>query len=105
MANRALKSFKFPGLPDTYLVPQQATEFKTSTAYKAGDYCIYQGELYRFKQDHAAGAWNAAHAEKAEVATDLADLVADLKAGTEATAGLHLGFYLDADGDLNQVDN
>lgn len=32
-------------------------------------------------------------------------LISDLKAGTEATADLHLGFYLDANGDLCQVDD
>ena len=31
-------------------------------------------------------------------------LVSDLEAGTEATANLHLGFYLDANGDLCQVE-
>ena len=30
---------------------------------------------------------------------------ATLKAGTQATAAWHLGFYLDANGDLCQVDN
>ena len=32
-------------------------------------------------------------------------LVSDLKAGTEAKADLHLGFYLDANGDLCQVED
>lgn len=33
------------------------------------------------------------------------DLVAGIEAGTEATANYHLGFYLDAEGDLCQVEN
>ena len=60
MANKSLKSMKFPGLPDTYKVPPQAADFSTSTAYAVGDYCVYQGDLYRFKTAHPAGAWNAA---------------------------------------------
>lgn len=36
--------------------------------------------------------------------SDAASLRAELMAGTQATAGLHLGFYKDADGDICQVD-
>lgn len=36
--------------------------------------------------------------------SDAASLRAELMAGTEETAGLHLGFYKDADGNICQVD-
>lgn len=47
-----------------------AAAFSASTAYKAGD-CVTQTDgLYRFLENHAAGAWNAAEAEKIGEATD-----------------------------------
>ena len=96
MANKALKSIKFPGLSDTYKIAQQAANFSTSTNYAAGDYCQYQGLIYRFTSAHS-GAWNASHVTETTI-------LADLMAGTEETAGVHLGFYLDENGDLCQVD-
>ena len=80
MANKRLKSIKFPDLPDRYFVPPQADLFSTSTAYAVGDYCIYDGKLYRFTAAHAAGAWNAAHATEAELGPDLAAVRNDLAA-------------------------
>ena len=74
MANKSLKSIKFPGLSDTYKVPPQAADFSTSEAYAVGDYCVYQGVLYRFTTAHSAGAWNAAHVTEAKIGADLADL-------------------------------
>lgn len=35
--------------------------FSTSKAYYVGDYCTYAGMVYKFKTNHAAGAWNSAH--------------------------------------------
>ena len=34
-----------------------ASVFSATKAYSAGDYAIYNGKLYRFTVDHAAGAW------------------------------------------------
>jgi len=39
-----------------------AAEFSTSTAYAAGDLCLYGGRLYIFTSAHSAGAWNDADA-------------------------------------------
>ena len=102
--DRRMKSMTLPGLDPTYKFSQEASDFSTSTAYAAGAYCIYQGALYRFTTAHAAGAWNAAHVTEVKIGEELAGLVTDLKAGTQATADLHLGFYLDGNGDLCQVD-
>lgn len=74
MANKRLKSIKFPDLPDRYFVPPQADLFSTTIAYAVGDYCIYDGKLYRFTTEHPAGAWNAAHATEAQLGPDLAAL-------------------------------
>ena len=41
--------------------------FSTSEDYKSGDTVNYQGLLYRFTSDHAAGAWNGTDVEEANV--------------------------------------
>ena len=66
---------------DTIAVAEAALAptFSTSTAYTAGQYVWYDGTLYRFTTDHAAGSWNAAQVELADVANDLAGDVSDLK--------------------------
>lgn len=44
-----------------------ATIFDPTESYSIGDYVIYDGTLYRFKVDHAAGAWNAAQVDQKKV--------------------------------------
>lgn len=51
-----------------------APAFSTSIAYKAGQYVTYDGKFWRFTTDHAAGAWNAAHATQVNVGGDMSDL-------------------------------
>lgn len=53
---------------------QLAAPFSTSTAYTAGTYVTYNGVLYRFTTDHAAGEWNNSHVTTAKVGTELSDL-------------------------------
>ena len=48
-----------------------ALAFSISTAYKKGQYCFYQGTLYRFTADKAAGAWNSSVVELANIGEDL----------------------------------
>ena len=58
-----------------------APEFSSSTPYSAGDYVLYQGTLYRFTADHAAGAWvgtDAAAEKIAPVVSDLKESFIDL---------------------------
>lgn len=47
-----------------------AEAFSASTAYKVGDCVTEAGGLYRFRVNHAAGAWNAAEAERIGDAVD-----------------------------------
>lgn len=47
MANKTLKSIKFPNLPDTYTIIQSAPEYDPENYYEFGDICIYQGGLYK----------------------------------------------------------
>lgn len=88
-----------------------AEAFSESTAYAAGDYAVYGGKLYRFTTAHAAGAWVGTDAEEATLTEDVTSLnqainllETRLKSGLEADAELHLGLYIDADGDIAQVE-
>ena len=76
MANKVLKSIKFPGLNDTYTIPQVDSTLAVSGA--------------------------AADAKKTGDA--IGDLKSALKSGEEQDAVYHLGFYLDENGDLCQVE-
>lgn len=51
-----------------------ASIFKTTTAYSAGDYVLYEGKLYKFTADHAAGAWTGSDVTACQLAGDVADL-------------------------------
>ena len=63
-------------IPSDYsaLLHTLAPDFSASTAYSAGDYVWYNGTLYRFTADHAAGAWAGTDATSAVVGNDLSDL-------------------------------
>ena len=52
-----------------------AATFDTTKAYSSGDYCVYNGALYRFTADKAAGAWDSTKV----VAVALADDVDEVK--------------------------
>ena len=51
-----------------------APAFSTSTAYTAGQYVTYNGGLYRFTVDHAAGSWNSAHVTAVNFGGEVYDL-------------------------------
>jgi len=73
----------------------EAPAFSTTTAYTAGEMCVYENVLYKFTADKAAGNWDSTKV----TATNLADEVTDAaqSGGTEveanpdesATADLH----------------
>ena len=44
-----------------------ATEFSATTAYTAGCFVYYEGKLYQFNADHAAGAWDPTDVAEANV--------------------------------------
>ena len=50
-----------------------ASEFSASTTYAIGDYCIYQGTLYRFTSAHT-GAWSASDVEATNVGEEVGEL-------------------------------
>ena len=51
-----------------------APAFSTSNAYAAGQYVTYNGGLYRFITDHAAGSWNSAHVTAVNLGGEISDL-------------------------------
>ena len=105
MARIRTKTFTHPDLPgDVYTFAAEAEDFSAAKNYSAGRYCIYNGDLYRFTADHSAGAWSGSDATQVLLADDLAEMGSSLKSGLEKDAIYHLGFYLDENGDLCQVD-
>lgn len=56
-------------------VPSLVAEtFATNKAYTDGSYVYYNGSLYRFTADHAAGAWIGSDATAVKLANDLSDV-------------------------------
>lgn len=51
-----------------------AEVFDPTRAYNAGDPVIYDGTLYFFTDDHAAGAWTGSDAEADKIAPEVAEL-------------------------------
>lgn len=51
-----------------------APTFSESDTYAAGDYVYYDGALYRFTADHAAGAWVGTDAKTVGIGEDVAGL-------------------------------
>lgn len=67
-----------------------APAFSTGTAYNAGDYVYYNGTLYRFAADHAAGAWIGTDAVEAAVGWDVSNLEDSLAYGIASSGTLPL---------------
>lgn len=48
-----------------------APAFSTSVAYSTGDYVSYQGDIYKFTSNHAAGAWNTSDVTRVTIANEI----------------------------------
>lgn len=59
---------------DTDLV---ASDFDATASYTAGNYCIYEGKFYKFKNNHS-GAWSAADVDEIKIAGELSSLMSGL---------------------------
>lgn len=55
-----------------------ASEFSASTTYAIGDYCVYNGSLYKAVNAHT-GAWSAADFEEVTVADELEEIADTLE--------------------------
>ncbi|MBO7697243.1 MAG: hypothetical protein J6Y28_04140 [Acholeplasmatales bacterium] len=75
MANKTLHSLQFPGLSDTYVVPEEAQEFSSESTYAVGEFVTYQGILYKCTTAvTTAGSWTGATNWSAtDVGTELQD--------------------------------
>lgn len=58
-----------------------ASEFSSISSYAVGDYCTYQGVLYRCTEQHTASAWNNSHFTATSVSQE-ADKTLILARGT-----------------------
>ena len=50
-----------------------AANYDTSATYNTGDFCLYDGTLYRCKDDNVTGAWNSAKWDSKPVGIALAE--------------------------------
>lgn len=97
---------KYDEQVETTLNDIVAEEYSASKTYAVGDYVLKDGVLYRCTTAiTTAEAWTVAHWTAAKVGSDLGDLKTALQSGSEEDAIYHLGFYLDENGDLCQVDD
>ena len=53
-----------------------ASAFSTQTAYTKGAYVLKDGVLYRFTENHAAGAWSTSDTTEIKLASDMSALAA-----------------------------
>ena len=63
-----------------------AADFNTGTSYTAGNYCVQDGKLYKFKANHS-GAWSAADVDEVKITGELSALKSGL------TGLLKRGFF------------
>lgn len=91
-----------------FLVEKLADPFTKTTEYAAKDYCTYDGNLYRAKQDIAAGsAWNAALWDEVTVGGELEeknqqqkDILGNIAADYDSTKTYSAGTYCIKDAKL-----
>ena len=58
-----------------------ASDFDATASYTAGNYCIYEGKFYKFKNNHT-GAWSAADVDEIKIAGELTSLKSGLTSFT-----------------------
>lgn len=63
--------------------------FDSTAAYTAGSYCNYNGQIYRFTADHAAGSWTGSDVTAVNVGGELSDLKQDFSKYNTEVLGLY----------------
>lgn len=91
MATRGMTVLRVDGTDYTINDPNLAGEFSTSTAYKIGQYVNYQGDLYRFTTNHAAGAWNSSHVKKVSFTDEVKEIKNALNGSSVFSAKVERG--------------
>lgn len=74
MAIKGMIEFRANGEDYTINDPNIAEEFDPTKAYHEHDHVYYQGNLYVFVAEHAAGTWNTSHVLLIKVGAELANL-------------------------------
>ena len=90
-----------------------APTFSNSTAYTVGQYVTYDGGMYRFIANHAAGAWSSSDVTSVVVGNEIANLNSEIAQKQDApsvagTAGQFLGLDSNLDPawmDVPQIDD
>ena len=54
-----------------------AADFNAGTSYTAGNYCVQDGKLYKFKNNHS-GAWSSADVDEVKITGELSSLKSGL---------------------------
>jgi len=62
------------GKADTDMV---AADFNAGSSYSAGNYCVQDGKLYKFKNNHS-GAWSSADVDEVKITGELSSLKSGL---------------------------
>ena len=75
-----------------------APAFSTSSAYTAGQYVTYNGGLYRFTTDHAAGTWSSSQVVPSNIGGELSDLKSALNELNEVTRNIWINPIYNANG-------
>ena len=65
----------------TDLMAAVAPTFSTTATYNAGQYIWYDGKLYKFTTDHAAGSWTGTDATQVDLGNDLKNQIDNLEEG------------------------
>lgn len=105
MADKRLRTMVFPGLEDTYTIPQDMNDLESIdavaepydefTAYAIGDYCSNGGKLYRCNTAIPSGeVWNANHWTSVDVAGELKGIKGNV-------SGLQDGLAIVAEGNTH----
>ena len=73
-----------------------AADFNAGTSYTAGNYCVQDGKLYKFKNNHS-GAWSAADVDEVKIAGELSSL----KSGLTSVSVYNSTHIIDEHGHIN----
>lgn len=71
MASRGMSEFRSNGTDYTINDPNNANEFEATENYSVGRMIYHDGDLYRFVNQHPAGAWSASDVKKASMGDEV----------------------------------
>ena len=78
MAAKGMAVYTHQGEDYTINDPNIADEFSSSAAYTKGDYVNYQGNLYKFTENHQ-GVWNSGHVSQVHIGNEIKTIMSDVE--------------------------